>query len=170
MNHKLSIALLLPLLVMACSQESTTQKVPMPAPVETQVSNTATQPQIIFLEVSPETRPCTGVAPQTCLLVRELTLSETGQKIIATKKQVIFMTLLTALPIIQSLLKLLRSNAQKLPILQLISLNTNMNSTQLLKQIRANNLITVFNCSEKNRCKSIGFKFKIKLRLEHALR
>ncbi|MGR2919089.1 DUF4377 domain-containing protein [Acinetobacter sp. 1125_18A] len=81
MNHKLSVALILPLLVMACSQESTTQKVPTtPTPIETQVSNTATQPQIIFLEVSPETRPCTGVAPQTCLLVRELTLSETGQK------------------------------------------------------------------------------------------
>ena len=144
MNHKLSTALLLPLLVMACSQESTTQKVPTPAPIETQVSNTATQPQIIFLEIGPETRPCTGGAPQTCLLVRELTLSETGQKIIATKKQVIFMTLLTALPIIQSLLKLLRSNAQKLPILQLISLNTNMNSTQLLKQFRANKLVAVF--------------------------
>lgn len=48
MNHKLSIALLLPLLVIACSQESTTQKVPTPASIETQVSNTATQPQIIF--------------------------------------------------------------------------------------------------------------------------
>lgn len=81
MNLKLSVALILPLLVMACSQESTTQKVPTtPTPIETQVSNTAAQPQIIFLEVSPETRPCTGVAPQTCLLVRELTLSETGQK------------------------------------------------------------------------------------------
>ena len=80
------------------------------------------------------------------------------------------MTLLMALPIIQSLLKLLRSSVQKLPILQLISLNTNMNSTQLLKQSRPNKLVAVFNYLEKNRCKSIGFKFKIKLKLEHALR
>lgn len=81
------------------------------------------------------------------------------------------MTLLTALPIIQSLLKLLRSNAQKLPILQLISLNTNMNSTQLLKPFRANKLVAVFHIAQiKNRCKSIGSKFKIKLRLEYALR
>ncbi|MFW1734123.1 DUF4377 domain-containing protein [Acinetobacter sp. ULE_I001] len=80
MNHKSSILLLLPLLVIACSEESTTQKVPTPAHIETQISNTTVQPQIIFLEVSPEIRPCTGVAPQTCFLVRELTISETGQK------------------------------------------------------------------------------------------
>ena len=36
--------------------------------------------ETIFLEVSPETKKCTGVAPQTCLQVREIKYSEQGVK------------------------------------------------------------------------------------------
>lgn len=36
--------------------------------------------ETIFLEVSPETKQCTGVAPQTCLQVREIKYSEQGLK------------------------------------------------------------------------------------------
>jgi len=38
------------------------------------------QAETIFLEISPETKPCTGVAPQTCLQVREVKYSESGIK------------------------------------------------------------------------------------------
>lgn len=36
--------------------------------------------ETIFLEVSPETKSCTGVAPQTCLQVREIKYAENGVK------------------------------------------------------------------------------------------
>lgn len=36
--------------------------------------------ETIFLEVSPETKQCTGVAPQTCLQVREIKYAENGVK------------------------------------------------------------------------------------------
>lgn len=39
-----------------------------------------TQGETIFLEISPETKSCTGVAPQTCLQVREIKYSEEGLK------------------------------------------------------------------------------------------
>ncbi|NHB58400.1 META and DUF4377 domain-containing protein [Acinetobacter shaoyimingii] len=39
-----------------------------------------TQAETIFLEVSPETKECTGVAKQTCLQVREIKYSESGVK------------------------------------------------------------------------------------------
>ncbi|SPL72447.1 DUF4377 domain-containing protein [Acinetobacter stercoris] len=38
------------------------------------------QGETIFLEVSPETKSCTGVAPQTCLLVREIKYDDKGIK------------------------------------------------------------------------------------------
>ena len=38
------------------------------------------QGETIFLEVSPETKSCTGVAPQTCLQVREIKYNEQGLK------------------------------------------------------------------------------------------
>ena len=38
------------------------------------------QAEIIFLEISPETKSCTGVAPQTCLQVRELKYNDSGVK------------------------------------------------------------------------------------------
>lgn len=81
MNYKLSPVLLLPLLMIACTKQPQTES---KAPVETQVTQqhaTKKQPTtMIFLEVSPETKPCEGVAPQTCLLVRELTINSTGEK------------------------------------------------------------------------------------------
>ncbi|WP_166170998.1 META and DUF4377 domain-containing protein [Acinetobacter sp. SA01] len=39
-----------------------------------------TQAETIFLEISPETKPCSGVAPQNCLQVREVKYSESGIK------------------------------------------------------------------------------------------
>lgn len=36
--------------------------------------------ETIFLEISPETKQCTGVAPQTCLQVREIKYNEQGLK------------------------------------------------------------------------------------------
>ena len=39
-----------------------------------------TEAETIFLEISPEVKPCTGVAPQTCLLVREIKYNEKGLK------------------------------------------------------------------------------------------
>lgn len=39
-----------------------------------------TQAETIFLEVSPETKACTGVAKQTCLQVREIKYAENGVK------------------------------------------------------------------------------------------
>lgn len=80
MNYKLNSALLLPLLMIACTKQPQTES---KAPVETQIAqehSTTTQPTIIFLEIAPDTKPCEGVAPQTCLLVRELTINEAGEK------------------------------------------------------------------------------------------
>lgn len=39
-----------------------------------------TQAETIFLEVSPETKACTGVAPQTCLQVKEIKYNDQGLK------------------------------------------------------------------------------------------
>ena len=36
--------------------------------------------ETIFLEISPETKQCTGVAPQTCLQVKEIKYAENGVK------------------------------------------------------------------------------------------
>ena len=36
--------------------------------------------ETLFLEVSPETKQCTGVAPQTCLQVKEIKYAENGVK------------------------------------------------------------------------------------------
>ncbi|TCM69860.1 heat shock protein HslJ [Acinetobacter calcoaceticus] len=38
------------------------------------------QPETIFLEISPVTKSCTGVAPQTCLQVREIKFDQNGVK------------------------------------------------------------------------------------------
>lgn len=38
------------------------------------------QAETIFLEISPETKKCTGVAPQTCLQVKEIKYNESGIK------------------------------------------------------------------------------------------
>ena len=40
-----------------------------------------TQAEVIFLEIAPETKPCSGVAPQTCLQVREIKYAENGVKL-----------------------------------------------------------------------------------------
>ena len=39
-----------------------------------------TQAETIFLEISPQTKNCTGVAPQTCLQVREIKYDQSGLK------------------------------------------------------------------------------------------
>ena len=39
-----------------------------------------TQAETIFLEIAPQTKPCTGVAVQTCLQVREVKYAENGVK------------------------------------------------------------------------------------------
>ena len=49
-----------------------------------------TQAETIFLEISPETKPCTGVAPQTCLQVREIKYAENGVKTQADKDWTFF--------------------------------------------------------------------------------
>ena len=38
------------------------------------------EPKTVFLEISPETKSCTGVAPQTCMQVREVKYDEKGIK------------------------------------------------------------------------------------------
>ena len=48
------------------------------------------QAEIIFLEISPETKPCTGVAPQTCLQVRELKYNDSGVKTQVDKDWTLF--------------------------------------------------------------------------------
>ena len=48
------------------------------------------QAEIIFLEISPETKSCTGVAPQTCLQVRELKYSDSGVKTQVDKDWTLF--------------------------------------------------------------------------------
>ena len=49
-----------------------------------------TQGETIFLEVSPETKKCTGVAPQTCLQVREVKYAENGVKTQVDKDWTLF--------------------------------------------------------------------------------
>jgi heat shock protein HslJ len=48
------------------------------------------QAETIFLEISPETKPCSGVAPQTCLQVREVKYSESGIKTQVDKDWTLF--------------------------------------------------------------------------------
>jgi hypothetical protein len=80
MNYKLSLSLLLPFLIAACAKEPVTSSTAsMQSPILQQHSK-VTYPAIIFLEVAPDILPCEGVAPQTCLLVRELTFNQAGQK------------------------------------------------------------------------------------------
>ena len=43
----------------------------------------------VFLEVAPETKSCTGVAPQTCLQVREVKYDDKGVKLMLTKLVII---------------------------------------------------------------------------------
>lgn len=49
-----------------------------------------TQAETIFLEISPETKSCTGVAPQTCLQVREIKYAENGVKTQVDKDWTLF--------------------------------------------------------------------------------
>ena len=49
-----------------------------------------TQAETIFLEVSPETKACTGVTKQTCLQVREVKYSESGIKTQVDKDWTLF--------------------------------------------------------------------------------
>ena len=49
-----------------------------------------TQGETIFLEISPETKQCTGVAPQTCLQVREIKYAENGVKTQVDKDWTLF--------------------------------------------------------------------------------
>ena len=44
----------------------------------------------IFLEVAPETKPCTGVAPQTCLQVREIKYNDKGVKTYVDKNWALY--------------------------------------------------------------------------------
>lgn len=48
------------------------------------------QGEIIFLEISPETKSCTGVAPQTCLQVREIKYNDKGIKTQVDKDWTLF--------------------------------------------------------------------------------
>ncbi|WP_130802146.1 META and DUF4377 domain-containing protein [Acinetobacter ihumii] len=48
------------------------------------------QGEIIFLEISPETKQCTGVAPQTCLQVREIKYDDKGIKTQVDKDWTLF--------------------------------------------------------------------------------
>lgn len=93
MNYKLTLVLLFPFLVMACSKESTKETTKTSPPAETQVAQEATNTapsQLIYLEIKPETKPCTGVAPQTCLVVRELSIDQSGQKTYIDKEESYF--------------------------------------------------------------------------------
>lgn len=49
-----------------------------------------TQGETIFLEISPETKQCTGVAPQTCLQVKEIKYAENGVKTQVDKDWTLF--------------------------------------------------------------------------------
>ena len=48
------------------------------------------QGETIFLEVSPETKKCTGVAPQTCLQVREIKYADNGVRTQVDKDWTLF--------------------------------------------------------------------------------
>lgn len=49
-----------------------------------------TQAETIFLEVAPQTKPCKGVAAQTCLQVREIKYAENGVKMQVDKNWNLF--------------------------------------------------------------------------------
>ena len=49
-----------------------------------------TEGETIFLEISPQTKQCTGVAPQTCLQVREIKYAENGVKTQVDKDWTLF--------------------------------------------------------------------------------
>lgn len=49
-----------------------------------------TQGETIFLEINPETKKCQGVAPQTCLQVREIKYAENGVKTQVDKDWTLF--------------------------------------------------------------------------------
>lgn len=49
-----------------------------------------TQGETIFLEISPETKQCTGVAPQTCLQVKEIKYADNGVKTQVDKDWTLF--------------------------------------------------------------------------------
>ncbi|SEL74832.1 META and DUF4377 domain-containing protein [Acinetobacter sp. DSM 11652] len=49
-----------------------------------------TQGETIFLEISPETKQCTGVTPQTCLQVREIKYNDSGIKTQVDKDWTLF--------------------------------------------------------------------------------
>ena len=49
-----------------------------------------TQAETIFLEISPETKKCVGVAPQTCLQVREIKYADNGVKTQVDKDWTLF--------------------------------------------------------------------------------
>ncbi|MBP8006822.1 MAG: DUF4377 domain-containing protein, partial [Acinetobacter sp.] len=44
-----------------------------------------TEPKTVFMEISPETKSCVGVAPQTCMQVREIKYDDKGVKTYADK-------------------------------------------------------------------------------------
>lgn len=44
-----------------------------------------TEPKTVFLEIAPETKSCVGVAPQTCMQVREIKYDDKGIKTYADK-------------------------------------------------------------------------------------
>jgi len=46
--------------------------------------------QIVFLEISPETKSCTGVAPQTCMQVREVKYDDKGLKTYVDKNWTLY--------------------------------------------------------------------------------
>lgn len=48
------------------------------------------QGETIFLEISPETKQCTGVAPQTCLQVKEIKYADNGLKTQVDKDWTLF--------------------------------------------------------------------------------
>ncbi len=50
----------------------------------------SSQGETIFLEISPETKKCTGVAPQTCLQVREVKYADNGVKTQVDKDWTLF--------------------------------------------------------------------------------
>lgn len=86
MNYKLSLVLLCPFLMSACTKAPSTQSITSIITQTLQMHRVPSQPKIIVLEVAPETKPCEGVAPQTCLLVRELILNPAGEKIYIEKQ------------------------------------------------------------------------------------
>jgi hypothetical protein len=58
--------------------------------------------KIVFLEISPQTKSCTGVAPQTCMQVREIKYDDKGIKTYADKNWSFTMVKSKVLNIIQT--------------------------------------------------------------------